>query len=41
VITKHGSTTQDVVAAGFAVDRRERLRAGIVKRVRAFKPTDR
>jgi ubiquinone/menaquinone biosynthesis C-methylase UbiE len=31
----------DIVAAGFTVDRRERLRAGIIERVRAFKPTDR
>jgi ubiquinone/menaquinone biosynthesis C-methylase UbiE len=31
----------DIVAAGFTVDRRERLRAGVIERVRAFKPTDR
>ena len=31
----------DIVAAGFTVDRRERRRAGIIERVRAFKPTDR
>ncbi|HEX6759228.1 MAG TPA: class I SAM-dependent methyltransferase [Propionibacteriaceae bacterium] len=31
----------EIVAAGFTVDRRERLRAGIIERVRAFKPTDR
>jgi hypothetical protein len=31
----------DIVAAGFIVDRRERLRAGVIERVRAFKPTDR
>ena len=31
----------DIVAAGFTVDRRERLRAGIIERVRAFKPADR
>jgi hypothetical protein len=31
----------EIVAAGFTVDRRERLRAGIIERVRAVKPTDR
>jgi ubiquinone/menaquinone biosynthesis C-methylase UbiE len=30
----------EILAAGFTVDRRERLRAGIIERVRAFKPTD-
>jgi hypothetical protein len=32
---------REIVAAGFTVSRRERLRAGIVERVCAFKPTDR
>jgi ubiquinone/menaquinone biosynthesis C-methylase UbiE len=31
----------EIVAAGFTVDRRERLRAGVIERVRAVKPTDR
>jgi ubiquinone/menaquinone biosynthesis C-methylase UbiE len=31
----------EIVAAGFTVDRRERLRAGIIERVRAVKPMDR
>lgn len=31
----------EVVAGGFTVDRLERLRVGIIERVRAFKPTDR
>ena len=31
----------EIVAAGFTVDRRERLRAGIIERVRAVKPSDR
>ena len=31
----------EIVSAGFTVDRRERLRAGIIERVRAVKPTDR
>jgi ubiquinone/menaquinone biosynthesis C-methylase UbiE len=31
----------EIVAAGFTVDQREHLRAGIIERVRAFKPTDR
>jgi ubiquinone/menaquinone biosynthesis C-methylase UbiE len=31
----------EIVAAGFTVDRREHLRAGIIERVRASKPTDR
>jgi ubiquinone/menaquinone biosynthesis C-methylase UbiE len=30
----------EIVAAGFTVDRRERLRAGIIERVRAIKPAD-
>ncbi len=30
----------EILAAGFTVDRRERLRARIIERVRAFKPTD-
>jgi ubiquinone/menaquinone biosynthesis C-methylase UbiE len=31
----------DIVAAGFTVDRRERLRAGVIERIRAVKPPDR
>ena len=31
----------DIVAAGFTVDRRERLRAGVLERIRAVKPSDR
>ena len=31
----------EILAAGFAVDRREHLRAGIIERIRAFKPTNR
>jgi ubiquinone/menaquinone biosynthesis C-methylase UbiE len=31
----------DIVAAGLTVDRRERLRAGVIERIRAVKPTDR
>jgi ubiquinone/menaquinone biosynthesis C-methylase UbiE len=31
----------EIVAAGFTVDRRERLRAGIIERIHAIKPTDR
>ena len=31
----------EIVAAGFAVDRRERLRAGIIERIHAIKPSDR
>jgi len=31
----------EIVAAGFTVDRRERLRGGVIERVRAIKPTDR
>jgi ubiquinone/menaquinone biosynthesis C-methylase UbiE len=31
----------DIVAAGLTVDRRERLRAGVLERIRAVKPTDR
>jgi ubiquinone/menaquinone biosynthesis C-methylase UbiE len=31
----------EIVAAGFTIDRREHLRAGIIERVRALKPTDR
>ena len=31
----------EIVSAGFTVDRRERLRAGVIERVRAVKPTDR
>jgi ubiquinone/menaquinone biosynthesis C-methylase UbiE len=31
----------EIVAAGFTIDRREHLRAGIIERVRAVKPTDR
>jgi ubiquinone/menaquinone biosynthesis C-methylase UbiE len=30
----------EIVAAGFTVDRRERLRAGVIERVRAVKPAD-
>jgi ubiquinone/menaquinone biosynthesis C-methylase UbiE len=31
----------EIVAAGFTVDRRERLRAGIIERIHAIKPRDR
>jgi ubiquinone/menaquinone biosynthesis C-methylase UbiE len=31
----------EIVAAGFTVDRRERLRAGIIERIHAIKPSDR
>jgi ubiquinone/menaquinone biosynthesis C-methylase UbiE len=31
----------EIVAAGFTVDRRERLRAGIIERVHAIKPSER
>ena len=30
----------DSVAAGFTVDRRDRLRAGIIERIHAIKPSD-